>query len=192
MLHRLACRRSVHVETIRQRRQDSRGADPPSRASTPSWRHLRRPQRSPANEPVCQVEELNEVGDLSHPGIGIGQLRALLGQGTELARQGPSSDTRPRALGLSSRTADPIRGGRVIELGSDPPPREGVVRTEDWPFGLRCMDCDTDLPEGHTFSERPVGMVGDTPVTEVVCVRCGLPRIEAFRDVDIACTGSGH
>jgi len=37
-----------------------------------------------------------------------------------------------------------------------------------------CMDCDTPFEVGQRFSERLTGFVGETPVTEMICVPCGL------------------
>lgn len=50
-----------------------------------------------------------------------------------------------------------------------------LVRTEEWPHGLRCMDCDTDLNEGDTYSERLTEIVNSVPLVEVVCLPCALP-----------------
>jgi hypothetical protein len=47
-----------------------------------------------------------------------------------------------------------------------------VVRGSDWPHGLRCMECDRVLPDGSIYGEQLVGLVGETPVTEVVCADC--------------------
>lgn len=51
---------------------------------------------------------------------------------------------------------------------------ELIVRAEDWPFGLRCMDCDALLEAGMPYSERLTGMVEQDPLVEIVCVPCGL------------------
>lgn len=48
-----------------------------------------------------------------------------------------------------------------------------IVRAEEWPFGLRCADCDIEIVEGERYSTRLEGMIGDTPVTVVTCVACG-------------------
>ena len=53
------------------------------------------------------------------------------------------------------------------------PPRTQVT-AEDWPFGLRCMDCDDPLEIGAPYSERLVGFTDEDPVVEIVCVPCGL------------------
>jgi hypothetical protein len=48
------------------------------------------------------------------------------------------------------------------------------VREEDWPFGLRCMDCKAELRPGDAYSQRLVGLTDDVPVVEVICPACGL------------------
>jgi hypothetical protein len=50
-----------------------------------------------------------------------------------------------------------------------------IVRIEDWPWGLRCMDCDRGLGEGDAFSERLTDIVEGVPLVEVVCLDCALP-----------------
>lgn len=49
-----------------------------------------------------------------------------------------------------------------------------VVRREDWPHGLRCMDCDTKLDNGDLYSERLSGFVDETPAVEIVCLNCAV------------------
>lgn len=54
-----------------------------------------------------------------------------------------------------------------------------IVRAEDWPWGLRCMDCHQELSEGDIYSERLSGIAdGDVDhplfIAQIVCVSCGL------------------
>ena len=46
-----------------------------------------------------------------------------------------------------------------------------IARPEDWPHGLRCMDCGRDLG-GESYVERLEGFVGDSLITEIVCPSC--------------------
>lgn len=46
------------------------------------------------------------------------------------------------------------------------------VRAEEWPHGLRCMDCDRPLRDGDRYTKRVDSMIGDAVVTEIVCVPC--------------------
>jgi hypothetical protein len=48
-----------------------------------------------------------------------------------------------------------------------------VVAEEDWPHGLRCMDCDRPLRGGDKYMERLAGFDTGAPVTEAVCLNCG-------------------
>jgi hypothetical protein len=41
------------------------------------------------------------------------------------------------------------------------------------PFGLCCCECDRPLLVGDLYVDRLLGMAGDTPVAETVCVACG-------------------
>jgi hypothetical protein len=59
-----------------------------------------------------------------------------------------------------------------------------VVTEEAWPYGLRCLDCNTKLGEGTAYSKRLVGITSAAaeedcsdlgcPIVEIVCVPCGL------------------
>jgi hypothetical protein len=61
---------------------------------------------------------------------------------------------------------------------------ELVVTEEAWPYGLRCMDCNTKMKDGTAYSKRLVGITGPaeeddpsdygSPVVEIVCVPWGL------------------
>lgn len=50
-----------------------------------------------------------------------------------------------------------------------------TVSAEEWPHGLRCMDCDTSLDDGDPYSERLGGFVDETPAVEIVCLSCAVP-----------------
>lgn len=49
-----------------------------------------------------------------------------------------------------------------------------VVEPEEFPFGLRCMDCDRQISTGALYSERLSGVSGESFVVELVCVECDL------------------
>lgn len=52
---------------------------------------------------------------------------------------------------------------------------ELIVTKEAWPYGLRCMKCDTKIREGDAYSKQLVGILPDeSPISEIVCVLCGL------------------
>jgi hypothetical protein len=61
---------------------------------------------------------------------------------------------------------------------------ELVVTEEAWPYGVRCLDCNTKMGEGTAYSKRLVGITSPTgeedssdlgyPIVEIVCVPCGL------------------
>ena len=52
---------------------------------------------------------------------------------------------------------------------------------EDWPWGLRCIDCDRPFGEGDRFASRLIGMteMGDDPaaILEIVCLECALQPV---------------
>lgn len=50
-----------------------------------------------------------------------------------------------------------------------------LVRTEEWPHGLRCFDCNTNLDDGDPYSERLYGFVDEVPAVEIVCISCAVP-----------------
>ncbi len=45
---------------------------------------------------------------------------------------------------------------------------------DDYPHGLRCMDCDRKLEEGEAIAKRLVAVGEDAVVTETICMRCSL------------------
>lgn len=45
---------------------------------------------------------------------------------------------------------------------------------EDWPHGLRCIDCDKTMEEGDRYASRLEGFIDETPVTYIVCLECAL------------------
>lgn len=60
-----------------------------------------------------------------------------------------------------------------------------IVNKEEWPYGVRCIDCNSALAEGAPYSKRLVGFTSgpseeddprasSLPVVEIVCVPCGL------------------
>ena len=59
-----------------------------------------------------------------------------------------------------------------------------IVTAEDFPHGLRCMDCDEIIESGQTYSTRLTGIHSnqiviegkpeDVFLTELTCVPCGL------------------
>ena len=49
-----------------------------------------------------------------------------------------------------------------------------IVSRREWPHGLRCMDCDERIALGYAYSKRLIGVAGDCPVVEIVCVPCAL------------------
>jgi hypothetical protein len=51
---------------------------------------------------------------------------------------------------------------------------DNIVHAEDWPHGLRCIDCHDLIEDGSPYSERLTSMIEGTPVVEIVCVPCGL------------------
>lgn len=54
-----------------------------------------------------------------------------------------------------------------------------TIRTEEWPHGIRCMDCDRELRDGDIYSERLTDLTPDgVPIVELVCSDCALPAQE--------------
>ncbi|GAA4878816.1 hypothetical protein [Kitasatospora terrestris] len=47
-----------------------------------------------------------------------------------------------------------------------------LVTEEDFPGGLACSGCHRPIAAGQPYSETVGGMLGDTPVVELVCVYC--------------------
>lgn len=52
---------------------------------------------------------------------------------------------------------------------------ENVYHDDDFPEGLRCMDCGQLFVEGQPYSERLDCFIDDVPLVELVCVPCALP-----------------
>lgn len=50
-----------------------------------------------------------------------------------------------------------------------------IVRPEQFPHGLRCMDCQVELKVGDPYSLRLDDIVSGVPVTEITCLDCALP-----------------
>jgi RNase P subunit RPR2 len=48
----------------------------------------------------------------------------------------------------------------------------GVVAPVDIERGAVCMDCGTPFRPGDRYATRLAGMIGETPVTEVICLAC--------------------
>jgi len=48
----------------------------------------------------------------------------------------------------------------------------GVVTVEEFPHGLRCANCDVDLPPGSPYTDIFDGFLGDTAACLLVCVDC--------------------
>lgn len=46
------------------------------------------------------------------------------------------------------------------------------VRAGDWPYGLRCGDCNRLLRNGERYAEQWNGMVGEFPAVVIVCRPC--------------------
>jgi hypothetical protein len=44
-----------------------------------------------------------------------------------------------------------------------------TVTEQDYPHGLRCMTCNTELPPGSAYVEKDIGPDWTTPV----CPTCG-------------------
>lgn len=47
-----------------------------------------------------------------------------------------------------------------------------IIDALDLERGAACMDCRRPFRPGDRYAERPLGFVGDTPLTEVVCLTC--------------------
>jgi len=64
-----------------------------------------------------------------------------------------------------------------------------IVAPEQWPHGLRCMDCDVRLTAGSAYSKRLVAIAGTgtfagepTYVVEIVCAPCALGMRDSVSD----------
>ena len=63
--------------------------------------------------------------------------------------------------------------GDVLPYGEE-------YRTEDWPHGLRCIDCNRELGGGDRYASRLEAFQDDIPITEIICLECALaPKEEA-------------
>ena len=50
-----------------------------------------------------------------------------------------------------------------------------IYASEDWPYGLRCLDCERKFLEGDLICRRLTGITEDgTFQTEIVCPQCDL------------------
>jgi hypothetical protein len=49
-----------------------------------------------------------------------------------------------------------------------------IVTEEEWPHGLRCLECDAELGAGDAYSKRLVAFFQGSPIVELVCAPCGL------------------
>lgn len=51
---------------------------------------------------------------------------------------------------------------------------------DDWPYGLRCIDCDKLFEQGDRYSRRLTGMdtLGEDEVfcVEIICLECALTK----------------
>jgi len=57
-------------------------------------------------------------------------------------------------------------------LTLEPGPQYPVVDPAD-ANRVVCMDCERVFREGDFYMERLIGVAGDTPVVDVVCLNCG-------------------
>jgi hypothetical protein len=49
-----------------------------------------------------------------------------------------------------------------------------IMNKEDWPYGLRCLNCNEKIPEGNIYSKNLVGISDDTFIMEIVCGLCAM------------------
>jgi RNase P subunit RPR2 len=54
-----------------------------------------------------------------------------------------------------------------------------VIHLFDVERGAVCMDCDRPFRPGDRYATRPLGVAGDIPVTEVVCLTCGYSPVQS-------------
>ncbi len=59
-------------------------------------------------------------------------------------------------------------GPRTVPESLDHP----VIHPLDVDRGAVCMDGDRPFRPGDRYATRPLGVAGDIPVTEVVCLSC--------------------
>lgn len=65
----------------------------------------------------------------------------------------------------------------MLAMGADGMIRRYLFNEGDgWPGGLRCMDCDRECVPGDEIADDMVGMIGDTPLNEVICGPCATKR----------------
>lgn len=48
----------------------------------------------------------------------------------------------------------------------------GVVTTAEFPYGLRCAECDVELPPGSPYTDTVDSFIDDVPVFMLVCIDC--------------------
>lgn len=48
-----------------------------------------------------------------------------------------------------------------------------TIQQVDVDRGAACTDCRRPFRLGERYAERLVGFIGDTPLTEVICLSCG-------------------
>jgi hypothetical protein len=53
-------------------------------------------------------------------------------------------------------------------------PQGYEIGPDEYPHGLRCMDCGERLKTGDRYSKRLVGFARDTPIVELVCLSCAI------------------
>jgi hypothetical protein len=52
----------------------------------------------------------------------------------------------------------------------------GKYHSEDFPYGLRCAECNEEFIEDQPIAEQLDSMLDDIPMVVLVCVPCGLGR----------------
>ena len=53
-------------------------------------------------------------------------------------------------------------------------PYGNEYHADDWPHGLRCIDCRRELTECDRYASRLEAFQGDIPITEIICLECAL------------------
>lgn len=54
---------------------------------------------------------------------------------------------------------------------------------DQWPHGLRCIDCERLLGEGDRYATRLEAISGDgIPIVEIICLECALSAREEGAD----------
>jgi hypothetical protein len=46
------------------------------------------------------------------------------------------------------------------------------VTEEEFPHGLRCSSCGLDINPGGYYTSVPEGMIGSSPVEDLICALC--------------------